>query len=203
MGTKFDKNLQKVYELLKDYADEHGYPPSVREICKALDVKSTASVYSYLEALQNNGLISKSKSKKRAIEIVGSNYISRSKIIEAPLVGRVACGEPRLALEDVEDTYPLPSEMFGSNEMFLLTASGDSMVEAGINSGDRSVVKKQNTAENGDIVVALLENECTVKRLYKNVDHCILHPENINMKDIIVYDNIDILGVVIGLIRKF
>jgi len=204
MGKKFDASKQRVYQFLQDFIDENGYPPSVREICEELNIKSTASAFSYLKALEDEGVISKSKSKNRAIDVMREDFLPRSKIVAVPLVGQVTCGEPGLALENISDVYPLPYDMFGSGEMFMLTASGDSMIEAGIKNGDKIIVKKQETARDGDIVVALLpdDGESTVKRFYRKKDHFILHPENVNMADKIVYD-IAILGIVVGLIRKF
>ncbi len=193
---------QKLTELLKfltDFTDNNGYPPSVREICKHMSIKSTATAYYYLEKLEQRGHIRKHPSKNRALELVSRQ---NRRVRTVPVVGRVQAGTPILAVENIEDSLTLPGDLFRGDEVFVLNVSGDSMIEAGIYSGDKIIVRRQATANNGEIVVALIENEATVKRFYRKSDHFVLHPENSEMLDIIVKE-LEILGVVIGLLRVF
>lgn len=199
MRTNIENNLQKVLEYLDRFIETNGYPPSVREICDALSIKSTATAFYYLKKLNERGLIEKSPSKNRAL---GIKRNLETKFISAPLVGEVTCGEPILAIENYEGYYPLSDEFQTSGEIFLLRAQGESMIEAGIFDGDKLIVQKQSSADNGDIVVALLDDGATVKRFYKKADRIVLHPENAAMNDILP-ETVDILGKVIGLIRKF
>lgn len=194
---KVDENVNKVYEYVKKYFEENSYPPSVREICTHVGIKSTATAYSYLEKLKKNGLITKTPDKKRAFSLTKKQTFS-----SVPLVGTVTAGTPILAVENIENYIPLPPEFSNSEDLFILRVQGDSMIEAGIFNGDKIIVKKQNTADNGDIVVALLDDSSTVKRFYKKNSKIILHPENQTMCDIIL-DDVAILGKVIGLYRKF
>jgi len=192
---KKEAKIKQVYEYIDSYTQDNGFPPSVREICTACNVKSTASVYDYINILVEQGLLSKGDSKKRAITSVKGKVNYRS----VPVVGTVTAGQPILAYENIEGYYPLPDE-FGQ-DVFMLSVIGSSMIDAGIYSGDKIIVKRQTTAENGDIVVAFFEDKSTVKRFYKKEDHVILHPENTSMHDIILPD-VEILGKVIGLVRK-
>ena len=195
--AKIEAKLNELYNYVKNYQDLNGYPPTVRDICKDLSIKSTATAHYYLEKLSDRGLIKKNDDKKRAISIA-----SRKNSFEVPLVGTVTAGTPILAVENLEDYYPLPLEFKTGETLFMLKVKGDSMINAGILDGDKIVVKQQETAENGEIVVALLDDSATVKRFYKKENYYILHPENDQMEDIIV-DNVSILGVVVGLTRKF
>lgn len=196
--SKINEKLNKLYEYLNNYHDLNGYPPTVREICNDLQIKSTATAQYYIEKLNERGLIKKDGDKKRTLTINGKG----AKSFEVPLVGTVTAGTPILAVENFEDYYPLPIDFKSEVPTFMLTVKGDSMINAGIYNGDKIIVKKQETAINGDIVVALIDDSATVKRFYKEKDKIILHPENDNMDDIVV-DNAVILGVVVGLTRKF
>ena len=195
--AKIDEKLERLLEYVKNYQDINGYPPTVRDFCKDLQIKSTATAHYYLEKLSLKGLIVKNDDKKRAITVKGNKNF-----FEVPLVGTVTAGTPILAVENFEDYYPLPLEFKSNETLFMLTVKGDSMINAGIFNGDKIVVKKQETANNGDIVVALIEDSATVKRFYKKQNYYVLHPENDEMDDIIV-DDVSIIGVVVGLTRKF
>ena len=194
--AKINEKLNACYEYVKNYIQENGYAPSVRDICKDLNIKSTATAHLYLKKLSENGLIDVKSDKKRAISL-NSSYVSG-----VPLIGTVAAGQPIFATENYEDYYTLPKDFNTSEDLFMLTIKGNSMQNAGILNGDKIVVKKQNDANNGDIVVALLDDSATCKRFFKKDDKIILHPENDDYSDIIVND-VQILGKVIGLIRKF
>ena len=178
-----------------------GYPPSVRDICAAVELKSTSSVHAHLETLEKNGYIRRDPSKSRTIEIIDDNFnLTRRELVNVPEVGTVAAGAPLLAVQNIENYFPIPAEMLPNAETFMLTVKGDSMVNAGIFEGDKLIVSKQETARNGQIVVALIEDGATVKRFYKEDGHIRLQPENDFMDPIIVPD-CRILGKVIGLIR--
>lgn len=185
-----------------------GYPPSVREICKAVDLKSTSTVHGHLEKLEKKDYIKRDPTKPRAIEILDknrdfdSNLYENKEIIHVPIVGSVTAGQPILAIENIEDTFPLPASLLkGTISPFMLRVKGDSMINAGIYDGDFILVKQQNTAENGDIVIALLNQEATVKRFFKEKDYIRLQPENEFMAPIITKEVV-VLGKVIGLYRK-
>lgn len=205
MATKnLTKRQQQIFDFILSEIHKKGYPPSVREIGKAFNLSSSATVHSHLSTLEQKGLIRRDPGKPRALEVLGfretESAISPTKIRNVPLVGKIAAGTPILAQENIEDTFPLPAELTDENT-FVLTVKGDSMIEAGIFDGDYLVVRQQNTATNGDIVVALLEDEATVKRFYKEKDHIRLQPENRAMEPIITKDVI-ILGKAIALLRK-
>lgn len=190
--------LERVYRFVDHYIAENGFPPSVREICEQIGIKSTATAYSYLNRLKDMGRIDKTDSKKRALSLTDKTALKR-----IPLVGTVTAGTPILAVENLEGYYPLLPDFPGSDEdYFMLRVFGDSMIEAGIYDGDKIIVKRQNTADNGEIVVALIEDSATVKRFFKRENKIILHPENSALSDIILNDVV-ILGIVEGLIRKF
>lgn len=189
--------LDKLYNYINTFTANNGFPPSIREICRDLHIKSTATAYYYLKKLEENGRIVKSPSKNRAIDVP-----LRSATKTIPLLGKIAAGTPILAIENIEEQYTLPADLLPSGDCFVLTVSGNSMVESGIYNGDKIIVKQQNTAENGQIVAALIDDSATVKRFFKEKDYIRLHPENSAMKDIIV-DDVVILGIVTGLIRKF
>jgi len=197
--AELNEKLSRVLNYLRNYIEENGFPPTVREICSELEIKSTATVYSYLERLKELGYLKKSRAKNRALEVVDKKKASFKTV---PLVGRVTAGTPILAEENVEGYVPLPADIFRANDLFMLAVEGDSMIEAGIYDGDIIIVNRQNYAENGDIVVALIGNEATVKRFFKEKGYIRLHPENSSMQDIIVEDCL-ILGKVCGLLRKY
>lgn len=194
--SKIDEKLKSVYAYVENYISENGYAPTVRDICRDLKVKSTATAHSYLNRLSERGLIKKAEDKKRALSV--NQQISRG----VPLIGTVTAGMPIFATENYEDYYTLPKEFNANEDTFILRVKGDSMINAGILHGDKIVVKKQETAENGEIAVVLIDDSATVKRFYKKDNKIVLHPENDAYSDIIVDDAI-ILGVVEGLIRKF
>lgn len=190
--------LERVYRFVEHYIAENGFPPSVREICEQVGIKSTATAYSYLNRLKDMGRIDKTDSKKRALSLTDKTALKR-----IPLVGTVTAGTPILAVENLEGYYPLLPDFPGSDEdYFMLRVFGDSMIEAGIYDGDKIIVKRQNTADNGEIVVALIEDSATVKRFFKRENKIILYPENSALSDIVLNDVV-ILGIVEGLIRKF
>lgn len=191
---------QRVLEYIKKQIKETGYPPSVREICAALGFKSTSSAHQYIWRLAEKGYIDKGDLKTRAIRVVGTEST-----ISVPIVGKVAAGEPILATENIEDYMSIGESFFSKdslkNDNFILKVQGESMIEAGINDGDYIIVSKQKTARNGQIVVAMIDGEATVKTFYKEKNHIRLQPENSSMEPIIVKD-CQILGKVIGLFRK-
>jgi len=190
---------KQILDYIHNFFRERGYPPSVREICAATNLKSTATVHDYLVQLEKKGYIKRDPQKPRAIEIM--NVIANKDLIDVPLIGKVTAGEPILAQENIESVFPLPKEMLPDAEVFMLSVKGDSMINAGIFSGDYVLVQSTNTAENGDIVVALLDDEATIKRFYKETDYIRLQPENPSMAPIIVKD-LKILGKVVGLFRR-
>ncbi len=196
----------KILTYIKQELSVRGYPPSVREMCKATGLSSTSSVHAHLNTLEKKGYIVKGNNKMRAIEIVDvdNQYadLPKKEIVHLPVLGNVAAGSPILAVENVEDLLPVPIDFIGNNESYVLKVKGDSMIEAGILSGDYIIVNKQNTAKNGDIVVALIEDSATVKTFYKEKDHIRLQPENSSMEPILIKDPY-ILGVVKGVVRKY
>lgn len=195
----------RVLAYVKEHIKKHGYAPSVREICQALDLRSTSTVHGYLQRLQKKGYIKKDALKPRTILITGDEdnrgFYSSKEMVDIPIVGRVTAGQPILAVENIEDSFPLPLDFVGNSESFMLKVRGDSMIEAGILDGDLVLVKKQNAAENGDIVVALIEDEATVKTFFKEKNHIRLQPQNSFMQPIIVPTCV-ILGKVAGVFRK-
>ena len=195
----YGKISQKQSEILN-----RGFPPSVREICEAVNLKSTSSVHSHLETLEKNGYIRRDPTKPRAIEIVDDNFnLVRRETVNVPIVGKVAAGQPLLAMENVEGYFPIPSEFMPNNKTFMLVVEGDSMINAGIFSGDYVLVEQQPTAENGQKVVALVDDSATVKTFYKEKDYIRLQPENDSMDPILVGPEqvFQILGKVIGVFR--
>lgn len=200
---KITDKQQEILEYMKTQIINRGFPPSVREICEAVHLKSTSSVHSHLESLEKNGYIRRDPSKPRAIEIVDDCYnLTRRELVNVPMVGTVTAGQPILAVENIEGYFPIPTEYMPNNETFMLRVKGESMINAGIFDGDRILVQKQNTAHNGDFVVALIEDSVTVKTFYKENGYYRLQPENDTMEPIIV-DEVSILGKVIGLFRMF
>lgn len=198
---KITAKQQEILEYIKETVLKKGYPPAVREICEAVNLKSTSSVHSHLETLEKNGYIRRDPTKPRTIEIIDDAFnLTRKEMVQVPLIGTVAAGLPILAQENIESYFPFPVEMLPNKEVFMLRVKGDSMVNAGIMEGDQVLVEQQNTAENGDIVVALLDDSATVKKFYREDGHYRLQPENDTMAPIIV-NNVEILGKVIGLLR--
>jgi repressor LexA len=194
---------QEILDYMKEEILHKGYPPTVREICEAVHLKSTSSVHSHLERLEKNGYIHRDPTKPRAIEIIDENFGKlRQETVQVPMVGRVAAGEPILATENIEGYFPIPAEFVPNADTFMLKVKGDSMVNAGIFNGDSVLVAKQNTAENGEIVVALIDDSATVKTFYKENGHIRLQPQNDTMEPIIVND-CSILGKVFGVFRFF
>jgi repressor LexA len=198
---RITKKQTEILEYIKEQILNKGYPPSVRDICMAVDLKSTSSVHAHLETLEKNGYIRRDPTKPRTIEIIDDNFnLTRREVVNVPLVGQVAAGEPLLAVENITSYFPIPAEFMPNEEVFMLTVKGESMVNVGIFDGDKIIVKKQNIAHNGEIIVALVDDSATVKRFYKEEGHIRLQPENDFMDPIIVAD-CEILGKVIGLIR--
>lgn len=195
----------KILDFIKRETETKGYPPAVREICKAVDLKSTSTVHGHLARLEKKGYIRRDPTKPRAIEVLdrlSDNPMPVKEVVNVPIVGKVTAGQPILAVENIEDSFPLPIDFVENSSVFMLSVQGDSMIEAGILDGDSVIVKQQNTANNGDIVVALIENdEATIKRFYKDKNFIRLQPENQFMEPILVQD-VKILGKVIGLYRK-
>ncbi len=194
----------EILHFIKNHIQRQGYPPSVREICKGVNLKSTSTVHRHLEILENKEYIRKDPTKPRAIEILNKDddsLFTPKKTVDIPIIGKVTAGQPILAIEHIEDTFPVPIEIAERGSLFMLKVEGDSMIDAGIYSDDFVLVKQQNDANNGDIVVALIEDEATVKTFYKEKDHIRLQPENTSMEPILT-NNVIILGKVIGLYRK-
>ncbi len=201
MSKKSNDNLHKILDFVNDQVNEKGYPPSVREICSAIGFKSTSTVHGYIQKLQKNGMILKDPTKPRALKVIDPEF-QKKELFEVPLVGKVTAGQPILAVENIEDTFPLPSEFVRDSNVFMLQVKGDSMIEAGILDNDFVLVRQQSTANNGDMVVALIGDEATVKTFYKENDHIRLQPENQHMDPIIVNGDISILGKITGVLRK-
>lgn len=199
---KITAKQREILDYLKQQVLLRGYPPSVREICEAVNLKSTSSVHAHLETLERNGYIRKDPTKPRAIEVIDDSFNTlRTEVVSIPVVGQVAAGMPILAEENIESYFPIPAHMIpAGGEVFILNVKGDSMINAGIYNGDKLVILRQNTAENGDRVVALLDDSATVKTYYKEGDHYRLQPENDTMEPIIV-DHVDIIGKAISLFR--
>ena len=198
---RITKKQTEILEYIKSQILNKGYPPSVRDICTAVNLKSTSSVHAHLETLEKNGYIRRDPTKPRAIEIIDDNFnLTRREVVNVPLIGQVAAGQQLLAVENITSYFPIPAEFIPKEEVFMLNVKGESMVNAGIYDGDQIIVKQQSTASNGEIVVALVDDSATVKRFYKENGHIRLQPENDFMEPIIV-DSCEIIGKVIGLIR--
>ncbi|MBP5467264.1 MAG: transcriptional repressor LexA [Clostridia bacterium] len=198
MMKKINEKTDRVFKFIVDYIDKNGYPPSIREICAKLNIKSTATAYDYIARLKERGLLEKSPMKKRAI----TPATKKANFASIPLIGTITAGTPIFAVENLEGYCPLPEDFNGAEGDFALRVSGESMINAGIYDKDIIIVKKCDTADNGNIVVALIDDSATVKRFYKKDGKIVLHPENDFMSDMI-FDNVQILGIVKGLIRKF
>lgn len=188
------KNEEAVFTYIQKFISENGYAPCVREVCAACGIKSTATVFNIINRLKERGLLEKSDVKRRAIAL-------KSKSVSVPLIGTVAAGQPIFASESYEGYYSLPENFFSGDDLFMLNVKGSSMIKIGMFDGDKVVVRKQSTADNGDIVVALVDDSSTVKRFFKRDGKVILHPENDDMEDFI-FDDVQILGKVVGLIRN-
>ena len=200
---KISDKQREILEYMKEQILQKGYPPAVRAICQAVNLKSTSSVHSHLETLEKNGYIRRDPTKPRAIEILDDDFnLTRREVVNVPIIGQVAAGEPILAEQNIQDYFPIPAEMMPNAESFMLKVKGESMINAGILSGDTVLVQKQNTARNGDMVVALVDDSATVKTFYKEDGHFRLQPENDTMDPIIV-ENCEILGKVFGVFRFF
>jgi len=200
---KITVKQQEILNYIKEEILKRGYPPAVREICEAVNLKSTSSVHSHLETLEKNGYIRRDPTKPRAIEICDDSFqMVRTEMVSIPVVGQVAAGQPILAEENIDSYFPIPAEYVPRGESFILNVKGDSMINAGIFSGDQIFVNSCDTARNGEIVVALIDDSATVKTFYKEDDHIRLQPENDTMEPIIVND-CQILGKVYGVFRMF
>ena len=198
---KITDKQREILEYIKEMILKKGYPPAVREICEAVHLKSTSSVHSHLESLEKNGYIRRDPTKPRTIEILDDDFaLTRRELVNVPVIGTVAAGTPILAEQNIEDYLPLPAGILPNKEVFMLKVKGNSMIEAGIYNGDKVIVAKQPNAENGDKVVALVDDSATVKTFYKENGHFRLQPENSSM-DPIILDQVEILGKVIGLFR--
>ena len=202
MQGKISEKLQQVLHFIQTFSEDNGYPPSVRDICAGLKISSTATVYYYITKLEKEGLLKKSPSKNRSLGVVDPyDSFRKQSVVKVPLIGKISAGEPILAVENIEDVYPLPADIFHGDDLFMLKVRGDSMIEAGIFDNDYIVVKKQDSAQNRDIVVALIEDSATVKRFFKKDDKIILHPENQRLQEIVL-DHVEIMGIVVGSLRK-
>lgn len=206
--SKYSKEEQ-LLDFIKNYLSSNGYPPTVREMCKAIKVSSTSTIFYYLNKLENSNKIKKNPNKNRALEIVTDNDTNTITAIESttnmtriPVLGTVTCGEPILAVQTSEEYFMVSPTLFKGDDLFMLTAKGDSMINAGIYDGDKIVLRQQSTANNGDIVAALIEDSATIKRYFKENGYYRLQPENDDFEPIIV-DDVRILGKVVGLVRKF
>ena len=201
---RISKKQQEILDYIKNEILNRGFPPAVREICEAVHLKSTSSVHSHLEALEKNGYIRRDATKPRAIEIIDDQFnLTRREVVNVPLVGTVAAGQPILAVENIEAYFPIPAEFMPNAQSFMLKVKGDSMINAGIFDGDQVLVKQQSTAENGDMVVALVEDSATVKTFYKEDGYYRLQPENDQMDPIIIHGDLQILGKVFGVFRLY
>ena len=200
---KISAKQKEILEYIKDEILKRGYPPAVREICDAVNLKSTSSVHSHLETLEKNGYIRRDPTKPRAIEICDDSFqMVRKEMVNIPVVGQVAAGIPILAEENTESYFPIPAEVVPSGTSFILKVKGDSMINVGIFSGDQIFVEACNTAHNGDLVVAMIDDSATVKTFYKEDGHIRLQPENDTMDPIIV-DDCTIVGKVFGVFRLY
>nr|WP_288555167.1 transcriptional repressor LexA [uncultured Mediterraneibacter sp.] len=200
---KITPKQQEILEYIKSQILTRGFPPAVREICDAVHLKSTSSVHSHLETLEKNGYIHRDPTKPRAIEILDDTFnLTRREMVNVPVIGRVAAGEPILAQQNIEEYFPLPASMLPNKQTYILEVKGESMINAGILSGDYVLVQEERTASNGDMVVALIEDGATVKTFYREEGVIRLQPEN-DFMDPIISKDVTILGKVIGVMRFF
>jgi len=191
---KRNDRSEEIFDFMQKFSAENGYSPTVREICEACDVKSTATAFTYMNSLVERGLINKAGNRNRAVSL-------KQGVINVPLIGTVAAGQPIFATENYDGVYSIPSNFFTGEDLFMLNVHGDSMINIGMYEGDKIIVRKQESADNGDIVVALVDDSATVKRFFKRNGKIILHPENDDMEDFI-FDDVRILGKVVGLMRN-
>lgn len=199
---KITAKQQQILDYIKNEILNKGYPPSVRDICEAVKLKSTSSVHSHLETLEKNGYIRRDPTKPRAIEILDDTFnLTRREVVNVPLIGTVAAGQPLLAVENVDSYFPIPAEYLPNKQTFMLKVKGDSMINAGILNGDDVIVVEQNSAKDGDMIVALIDDSATVKTFYREDGYVRLQPENDTMDPIIVEGDLKILGKVIGVMR--
>ena len=200
---KITEKQREILEYIKNEILNKGYPPAVREICEAVHLKSTSSVHSHLETLEKNGYIRRDPTTPRAIEITDDMFnLTRREVVNIPIIGSVAAGQPILATENIENYFPIPAEFLPNQEVFMLRVKGDSMINAGIFDGDKILVRQQPTASDGDMVVALVGDSATVKTYYKEDGHYRLQPENDTMEPILA-DEVSVLGIVFGVFRLF
>lgn len=200
---KITAKQEEILEYIKSEILERGFPPAVREICQAVGLKSTSSVHSHLESLEKNGYIRRDPTKPRAIEILDDSFqMVRREMVNVPIIGTVAAGQPILAEQNIESYFPIPAEFMPNVQSFILKVKGESMINAGIMDGDSVLVQQQSTARNGDMIVALVDDSATVKTFYKENGHYRLQPEN-DMMDPIIVDKCQILGKVFGVFRFF
>ena len=193
---------KQILEYIRDCVHKYGYPPSVREICQSVGLSSTSTVHGYLHRLEELGFIRRDPAKNRTIELLNEGSWRSKKIVPLPLIGQVRAGQPVFAEEYIEDVYPFPADIIGNDDCFMLTVRGDSMIQAGIFDGDYLIVRRQDTAENGDIVVAMIDDEATVKRYFLEKDRVRLQPENPDYEPIYTR-NCKILGKVTNLFRRY
>lgn len=201
---KISTKQQEILDYIKNEILNRGFPPSVRDICEAVHLKSTSSVHSHLATLEQNGYIRRDPAKPRAIEIMDDNFnLIRREIVNVPILGTVAAGEPILAVENIESYFPLPTEFLSNHPVFMLRIQGSSMINKGILNGDYVIVEKKPSAENGEMVVALVEDSATVKTFYREEGYVRLQPENDTMEPIILHEEegLQIIGKVIGVFR--
>lgn len=193
-----EEKLTRIMDYIRKFSEENGYTPSVREIAKECGIKSTATVHSYIEKLQTRGYLNKAENKKRSVTI------GKGSGVNVPLIGTVTAGQPIFAYENYEDYYTFPTGEFKGEDLFMLRVQGTSMIDAGIMDGDKIIVRRQPTAENGEIVVALVDDSATVKRFYIRSGMVVLHPENELLSDMVFHpDQVSILGKVVGLMRNY
>ncbi len=201
MSSRLTDRQQEILTFVRRYAESHGYPPSVREIGQAMGLTSSSTVHSHLEALERKGFLRRDPSKPRALEILRDGQGPQHRVVSLPVVGQVAAGTPILAEQNIEDYLPVPADLANGGEGFILKVRGDSMIDAGIFDGDLLVVRCQQTATNGDIVVARLGDEATVKRFFKEGDRIRLQPENQSMAPIYARD-VAVEGKAIAVLRR-
>lgn len=200
---RISSKQEEILEYIKKEILAKGYPPAVREICEAVHLRSTSSVHAHLETLEKNGYIRRDPTKPRAIEIMDDEFnMTRRDMVNVPIIGTVTAGTPILATENIEGYFPVLSDSLPSGEVFMLHVKGESMINAGILNGDDVIIRRQNTAHNGQIVCALIDDSATIKTFYKEADHIRLQPENDTMDPIIVSE-CQILGIVVALYRRF
>ena len=200
------KKEEALLEYIKQYIKDNNYPPTVREMCHAVNVNSTSTIAYYLDKLEKNNLIKKNPNKNRALEVVDNylsdNFVNQQDFIAIPVLGNIAAGSPILAIEECEEYFYTTPNMFRGDNLFMLNIRGDSMINAGILDGDQVILRQQSTANNGEIIAAMIDGCATLKRFYKENGHYRLQPENDTMEPIYA-DSVEILGKLVGLVRKF